>query len=352
MPDQGGERTEKASPRKREDERKKGNVFQSKDATVIASVLIAFFTVSIFISFFLRQLDYNFALQLDRMVSIDVLTADDIMNLFFELIILFAKTVLPVLVIIGIASFILVGVQTRFLFSYEQIKFKFERINPLNGIKKLFSLRSVVELLKAMLKMLLLVWILWGNVKKVINILPSLIDWELVQGVKFAGGEIMSLVIAVAIAFGIVAAADYLYQYWEYEKGIRMTKQEVKDEYKQMEGNPEVKSARRQKQREYAQRRMMENVKEADIVVRNPTHYAVALKYKLDEDTAPVVVAKGKDNIALKIIEEAEKYSIATVENRPLARSLYELADIDDLIPPELYQPVAELLAWFYSQDK
>jgi flagellar biosynthetic protein FlhB len=128
-----------------------------------------------------------------------------------------------------------------------------------------------------------------------------------------------------------------------------MSKQEVKDEYRMMEGNPEIKNKRREKQREFAMMRMMQNIKDADVVVRNPDHYAVALRYKLDDDPAPIVLAKGADNVALRIVEEAEKHGVATVENRPLARGLYEVTDVYDAIPAEFYQPVAELLAWLYN---
>jgi flagellar biosynthetic protein FlhB len=349
MPDQGGEKTEQASPKKREDERKKGNIFMSKDVTTIASLLISFYAISFFVSGFVRQVKENYSVQMARIVNVETLSTEDIMVIGQEFLILFATTVLPPMLIIALAVVLAVGAQTRFLVSYEQIKFKMERIDPIKGFKRLLSLRSLVELLKSLIKITVLTWILYTNISKVFPLIPGMIDWDIEQAVSYTGSEIMSLILTVGIAFGAVALLDYLYQRWEYEKNIRMTKQEVKDEYKQMEGNPEIKSARRQKQREFAQRRMMQQVQTADVVVRNPTHFAVALRYDLERDIAPTVVAKGQDNIAIKIIEEAEKYNITTVENRPLARTLYELADIDEMIPAELYQPVAELLAWLYS---
>lgn len=349
MPGEGGEKTEKASPKKREDERKKGNIFQSKDVTTIVSLLAAFFTMQFFTASFLEQVQLNYANQMRRALTAQALGAEDMMALIREGFLLFAQTILPALAVMALVSVVAVGAQTRFLFSYEQIKFKFERIDPLRGFRRLFSLRSLVELVKSILKITLLTWLLYGNVRKVVALLPAMIDWDINQAAAYTGGEIMSLIVSVGIAFGAVAAADFLYQWWEYERNIRMTKQEVKDEYKQMEGNPEVKSARRQKQREFAMNRMMQKVKEADVVVRNPTHFAVALKYTIDVDPAPMILAKGQDLVALKIVEEAEKHGVATVENKPLARGLYEAGNIEDLIPAEFYQPVAELLAWLYS---
>jgi flagellar biosynthetic protein FlhB len=349
MPDQGGEKTEKASPKRREDERKKGNIFLSKDVTTIVSLVVSFYATGFFVDFFLRRIQENYSLQMARIINLHTLTTEDVMAIFIESLTLFVAAALPPMIIIAVITVLAVGAQTRFLFSYEQIKFKMERINPIQGFKRLFSLRSLVELAKSIIKIAVLTYILYGNIQRSIALVPQMLDWELIQGVSYAGQEIMALILSTAIAFGIVAVIDYLYQYWEYEKGIRMTKQEVKDEYKQLEGNPEIKSARRQKQREYAQRRMMQQVKEADVVVRNPTHFAVALKYDLKSDTAPRVLAKGQDLIAARIVAEAEKYNIVMVENPPLARSLYALADVDDLIPAELYQPVAELLAWLYT---
>ncbi len=351
MPGGGGEKTEKASPKKREDERKKGNIFMSKDVTTIVTIVVAFFTLQFFVGVFVSLIQINYKEQMENILvySQRNLVIQDVMELFREGLLLFATTVLPVMLIIGVVTIVVVGAQTKFLLSYEQFNFKMERISFFKGIKKLFSLRSIVELLKSLIKIIVLVWLLYGKVMDTFRLVPIIIDWDIMQAVSYTGQQIMALIISVAIAFGAIAAADYLYQWFEYEKGIRMTKQEVKDEYKQMEGNPEVKSARRQKQREFAMNRMMQQVKEADVIVRNPTHFAVALKYNLDQDAAPRVLAKGKDKIAMKIIEEAEKFDITTVENKPLARSLYELSNIDDSIPAELYQPVAELLAWLYS---
>ncbi|MCL2056399.1 MAG: flagellar biosynthesis protein FlhB [Oscillospiraceae bacterium] len=350
MPDNSsGEKTEKASPKKRQDERKKGNVFMSKDITTIVSLVAAFYIISVFVGSFIRRIQETYAIQMTRLINIHTLTEADLMQIFIESLVLFGTTMLPAILLIGCVTVMVVLFQTRFLISYESIKFKLERLDPIKGFKRLVSLRSLVELLKSIIKISLLAFILYRNIVAAVNIVPSMLGWEITQGIQYAGREIMALILTTALAFGVVAMLDYLYQLWEYERNIRMSKQEVKDEYKQMEGSPEIKGARRQKQREYAQRRMMNQVKEADVVVRNPTHFAIAIKYDLNSDAAPMVLAKGQDKIAEKIIEEAEKHGIMTVENPPLARSLYELADVDGYIPAELYQSVAELLAWIYT---
>ncbi len=347
---EGGERTEKATPKRRSDERKKGNVFQSRDVTTILSLVGGFFIMRLFVGSFLEQVQELYRRQVYRINDIPQLDTTVVMALFRELATLVATTLLPAIILIGILAVLVVGFQTRWIWSTEQLKFKFERIDPIKGFKKLFTLRSLVELAKSIIKIVVIVWLLYGKVMNTVEYLPLMMDWDLMQAARFVGQEIIGLVITVAIAFGAVAVIDYTYQWWEYEKNIKMTKQEIKDEYKQMEGDPQIKGKRRQKQREYAMSRMMQAVKEADVVVRNPTHFAVALKYDLERDAAPLVLAKGQDRIALRIVEEAEANNVPTVENKALARSLYQLAQIDEMIPPELFAPVAELLAWLFSQ--
>lgn len=352
MPGGGGEKTEKASPKKRQDERKKGNVFMSKDVVTVVSLIASFYIIRIFISDFMTQIQINYRNQLTRAAFLRTITTGDIINMFMEFARIVATTVLPAILLIALVSIVVTGVQTRFLFTRESMKFKMSRINPLQGIKKLFALKSIVELLKSIIKIAIVIAILYNRVFAIIYSLPSIMDFEVMQAAVFAGDTIMSLLISVGIAFIAVAAVDFVYQRWDFEKNIKMTKQEVKDEYKQAEGNPEIKGKRRQKQREFAEMRMMQNVAEADVVVRNPTHYAVALRYRLDEDNAPIVLAKGVDFLAAKIVEEAERNGVPTVENPPLARGLYAAADIEEPIPAEFFQPVAELLAWIFTERK
>ncbi|MGD9559832.1 MAG: EscU/YscU/HrcU family type III secretion system export apparatus switch protein, partial [Oscillospiraceae bacterium] len=175
---------------------------------------------------------------------------------------------------------------------------------------------------------------------------------EFGQVVFYAAEFLMDIVTSVTIIFVFLAGADYLFQRWQFEKDLRMTKQEVKQEYKQTEGDPQIKGRIRQKQREMATSRMMQNVPEADVIIRNPTHYAVAVRYEAGKDKAPVVLAKGADLVALRIVRVGEENGIVTVENKPLARGLYEGVPLDREIPQEFFQPVAEVLAFVYSTSK
>jgi len=347
--DSGGEKTEQASPKKRQDERKKGNIFMSKDVTTVVSLVASFFILSLFVGGFTARIGESYRGQLLRVREVPTLDSTMVMEIYREILSIIATTLLPAAIIIALVTVISVMVQTKFLWATELLKFKFEKLNPIQGFKRMVSLRSLVELAKSIIKISVLTYILYFNIMGVLEDLPGMIDWDVQMAASYTGDKILVLVVAVGIAFAAVASLDYLYQRYEYEKKLRMSKQEVKDEYKQMEGNPEIKGARRQKAREYAMGRMMQAVEEADVVVKNPTHYAVALKYKLDKDAAPILVAKGQDNIALRIVETAEQHGIDTVENKALARGLYQEAEIDQVIPGEFFGPVAELLAWLYS---
>ncbi len=343
------EKTEKATAKKRQDERKKGNVLQSKDVTTVISLIASFYIIRFFVSGFMSNTVLMFHNQFSRAGTLTVATGQDVMGIFYDFAWNFIITVLPPMLLIMLIPILATGFQTKWIFSTESLKFKFSRLNPLQGIKKFFSLRSLVELGKSLIKTAVIIAILYGQIMDVIAFTPAIIDMEPIQAAAYAGERIMSLLFTVAIAFGAIAVIDFFYQRYEFEKNLKMTKQEVKDEYKQMEGDPKIKGKRRQKQMEMAQARMMQNIQEADVVVRNPTHYAVALRYKIDEDDAPVVMAKGADHLAAKIVAEAERLGVALVENPPLARGLYAASEIEEAIPAEFFQPVAELLAWLYS---
>ena len=242
--------------------------------------------------------------------------------------------------------------QTNFLVSTESMKPKFSRLNPLEGFKRLFSLKSLVETLKNLIKIIILMAIIFLSIRDMFlessNYLYTELGAAAAHLVEMAGG----MVVRICIAFVAVAAMDFFYQWWDYEKNMMMTKQEVKEEYKQMEGDPQVKGKIKEIQRRRAQQRMMQQVPGADVVIRNPTHVAVALRYKPEKDDAPVVVAKGLDELALRIVAVAEENRVAIVENVPLARSLFAGTDLDREIPPEFYGPVAEILVYVLKLDQ
>ena len=347
-----GSKTEKATPKKRRDERKKGNVFMSRDAVAVVSLLGTFATL-----WLMRK---TFAEQMGGFLSLCMETAHqdmrEIGGLASEMavqgLMVILKTVGPVIAVAVLCAVAATFAQTRFLVSGESIKPKFNRISPLQGFKRLFSLKSVVETLKGIIKITLLLVIIYLSIRDMVlessNYLYTDLTASVVRLVERAG----SMVIRISVAFVAVAALDILYQWWDYERQLKMSKQEVKEEYKQMEGDPQVKGKIKELQRRRAQSRMMQQVPGADVVIRNPTHFAVALRYKPEQDNAPIVLAKGQDSLALRIVQVAEANNVAVMENVPLARALYAQAELNQEIPPELYNAVAEVLVYIFRLNK
>lgn len=266
--------------------------------------------------------------------------------------IFFAVAALPMLLISSAASIIFAGAQTRFNVSFDAIKFKGNRLSPIEGFKKMFSMRGLVELLKSIIKVTVLTVIIWNQCEEAIPLMPRMMDMSFSDAMAATGELILSIVQSVAIIFAFVAIFDYGYQWWDYEKNLRMSKQEIKEEYKETEGDPQIKGRIREKQQAASRRRMMQAVPKADVVIRNPTHYAVALKYDPDKNRAPILIAKGADRLALRIVKVAEENGVVVTENRPLARGLYEAVDLDMEIPDRFYVPVAEVLTFVYNLKK
>lgn len=341
-------KTEKATPKKRRDERKKGNVFKSKDVVTVGVIAISFYILE----FWSSRIYIYTSRMLYRYISYikDTYYISDgfIIQAFKDIAITVFASAGPLMISVIAATIILTGAQTKFLITRENIKFKFSKLNPLSGIKRMFSIRAIVEVLKNLIKISILAYVIYSAIIKNLNFVPKLVSINLVSGINFITRSIMAIVKSVVIAFVAISALDFLYSWWEYEKNIRMTKQEVKEEYKQLEGDPKIRGKIREKQRAFSMSRMMQQVPKADVIIRNPTHYAVAIGYNIEKDNAPLVLAKGKDTIALRIIEKAEENNIDIVENVQLARDLYARCEINREIPVELYEPVAEVLAWVY----
>lgn len=347
MADNG--KTEKATEKKRRDERKKGNVFQSKDVVNAFGLLIVIFLLKIVISPILKLIQSNIKTRITSLNSITDLTPKTALELMTDVIVKSLIIIAPIGIVCALLAVLLTGVQTRFLFNTKKLKPQLSRINLAAGFQRMFSMRSLVELLKSILKITIIIVLLYANIKDLLPQVVKLPAMSLNQSLAWIGDSIYGIAIAIAMYMCIFAAADYFYQWWQYEKDIRMTRQEIKDEYKQTEGDPQVKSRIKEIQRKLATMRMMRKVPTADVVIRNPTHYAVALKYTPGKHRAPIVVAKGKNLVALKIIEIAEKNGVELVENKPLARGLYEAVELDRAIPEEFYKPVAEILAYIYK---
>jgi len=349
----GDSKTEKATPKKRRDERKKGNVMMSKDVVSVATLIGSLAMLKVMSGTVVEQAEGLF----DTCFSyIGESYAGMLPTILRELLmkcILTAVTVAgPFLAVTALLAVVATFAQTRLLVTGESLKPKFNRINPLQGFKRLFSLRSVVEALKSILKIAILLYLIFNYFRGVVIGFARFLNMDLSQSCAILFDDIVTLVLQVTIAFTALAAADYFYQWWDYERQLRMSKQEIKEEYKQTEGDPQVKGKIKEIQRRRAQQRMMQQVPGADVVIRNPTHVAVALRYKPDHDDAPVVVAKGVDELALRIVKVAEENQVAVVENVPLARSLFAGTDLDREIPPEFYGPVAEILVYVLKLDQ
>lgn len=347
-----GEKTEKATPKRRQDERKKGNIFQSKEIVVVFSLIIVFFSLKVLLPLLSNEIQSIMRDFITRTSTVNIIDIYYMQNVFLSIALVFLKTAMPLLLISAFSAIVFSAFQTRLLFTSKNIAFKFDRINPLKGIKKIFSLRGLFELIKSILKIIILSYIIYNTISKNTIRIFRLMDQSINAAIFTLGEIIFSVITNVAIIFVALAVFDYFYQWWDYEKNLRMSKQEIKEEYKQMEGDPQVKGKIKELQRQRAQNRMMQSVPDADVIIRNPTHYAVAIKYDEKANEAPVVLAKGADYIALKIIKIAEENNVSTVENKPLARGLYESVEIEHQIPKEFYNEVAEVLAFIYSINK
>ena len=346
----GGDKTEKATPKKKSDARKKGQVFQSREMSAALVLIIMIVTLKALGSNLYSQITLYMKNAFSEYVKLTgQFDLNMVMKLFIEALIVLAKTVLPLLIVAALSAVIIGYAQVGYLFTFETLKVKGNRINPLSGFKRIFSVRSLVELLKSIIKIVIVVWVAYSYLKSKTNEVIALMDADLFSILAFIGDATFNVGIKISFAMVILGFADFLYQKFDYEKNLRMTKQEVKDEYKQTEGNPEIKGKIKQKQRQMSMKRMMQDVPKADVVITNPTHFAVAIKYDLEKATAPFVLAKGQDYIALRIKQIATENKVQLVENKPLARTLYSTVDIGETIPPELYQAVAEILAFVYK---
>lgn len=347
----GEDKTEKATPKKRQDQRKEGNVLQSKEIVTAASVLGIFASMRLLIGF-ISEAMLSYSGSVFESVGNTIVSTDTIMPIFIDVITITVVCVGPLCLIAIALGIIPTIAQTRGLFTMKSTKLKFSRLNPLSGIKKLFSLQSIVGILKGLAEVIIISVVIYNEITDRMPKFIALMNAGVMQGITYAATTIFDMVMLICIMLVFVAAADFLFQWWQFEKNLKMSKQEVKEEYKQMEGDPQIKSKIKQRQQQMAQQRMMNDVPGADVVVRNPTHFAVALKYDQDKNNAPQVVAKGKDLVALRIVRIAEESGVMTIENPPLARSLYSTVDIGREIPAELYNAVAEVLTVVYREKQ
>lgn len=347
-----GERTEKATPKRRRDERKKGNVLQSKDIVTVFTLIGGFYALKLtFISSY-SALKGCMLKYFSFMQNKTDLSQDFVREMAFDSTLVAVRIIAPLMACIVILSIAATVFQTKPLFVLDSLKPKFNRLSPLQGFKKIFSVRSIVEVLKGIIKISILFYLLYNFIEKQITKLPKLFTLEIPAACAYIFQTVFDMALRIGLAFAIISVFDYFYQRWEYERQLKMSKQEIKEEYKQLEGDPQIKGKIKEMQRKMAMSRMMQQVPDADVVIRNPTHFAVALRYDPEKHDAPILLAKGQDEMALRIVRVAEENEIFIVENKPLARAIYAATDLNQMLPPEFYGAVAEILVHVYRINK
>jgi flagellar biosynthetic protein FlhB len=341
-------KTERATPKRRQDARKKGQVARSREVgsalIMVASLIYFHFGTDGIVSQITSMMKDSFR-GLDR----PDLTVGSIQTLAIDLLITMGTAVVPFLLTLMAAGFLANLMQVGILFAPESIQPQWSKVSPLKGLKNMFSLKTVAELLKSMLKITLIGVIAYITIRnEVMEVLP-LMEQNVGEIMTYMGRISFKILLATCWVLVLLAFMDYLYQHWEHARSLKMSRQEIKDEFKNTDGDPLIKARVRRLQREMATRRMMAKVPTADVVITNPTHLAIALRYDPAQMSAPIVVAKGADLIAERIKQIARENGVVCVENKPLAQVLYKVVDIAEAIPDHLYQAVAEILAYVYG---
>lgn len=344
----GDDKTEQPTPKKKKDERKKGNVAKSKEVsnafTLIGAVICIYTTTNGLI----KNLKTYIASALTMDFS-GTLNGKMAHGLFADGLFTYLKLFLPMGMIILCLGVISNIVQSGVVISKESMKPKFSKLNPMKGLKNMFSQKSFVAALKNTILLILLSYIGYSFVKKnYVDILKigDIYFPHLIYSIFDIVKKLLNIAIMIAVTIG---AIDFAYQLYSHKKGMKMTKQEVKEEFKQAEGDPHVKSQIKQKQRQIASQRMIQNTKDATAIITNPTHISIAIRYERERDSAPIVIAKGADVLAMKIREIAKENDIPMIENVPLARMLYRKVEVDQEVPAEMYQAIAEVLVAVYK---
>ncbi|GAB6167688.1 fused FliR family export protein/FlhB family type III secretion system protein [Clostridium carnis] len=345
------EKTEEATPKKKSDARKKGQIARSKDVGLALTMIAVILVIAGLSTFLVSSLKNNVIYFLNDLSAIKI-NENSVKGLNYLVLSKIAVALMPVVLPIMIAGVAASLAQSGFLITKDAIKPSFGKLNPINGLKNMFSKKALIDLVKNLIMVSIVAFIGYRYVKDNFDSIMQIGNLYL----PTLGGEVKSLILGIfnkiAILLVTIAAIDYFVQFKLHNNELKMTKQEIKEEYKQMEGDPQLKSKIKQKQREMSQRRMMQSVGDATVVITNPTHLAVAIKYEEGEMEAPKVIAKGADIIAMKIKEKAKEVDIPIIENKPLARMIYEQVDIDKDIPQDMYQAVAEILAMVYKLKK
>lgn len=342
------EKTEKPTPKKREETRNKGEVAKSRELSSVVVLFSGLFVMVIFGSFMLSKI-HELMKGIFSNPTINDQTVSSVIEFIQQLIISFLVIIGPLLAAVFIGAVLSNVMQVGFMFSGELIKPKLSKLNPMKGLKRLVSMQSLMELAKSIVKLIIIGITAYLTIKQEMDNVSMLGELEIGAIFQYIFSIYYRILLRCSIAMVVLALIDYGFQKYEFEKRIKMSKQEIKDEYKKTDGDPLVKSRIKTIQMEMARKRMMQAVPEADVIITNPTHYAVALKYDSLNMNAPKLVAKGAGEIAGRIKSLAAKHNVPVLENKELARNIYKLVEIGSEIPTDLYQAVAEVLAYIYK---
>lgn len=349
----GGEKTEEPTSKKLEDARKEGQVAKSREITNAFELLAVFVILKVWVGYMGESfvgIFRNLYSQIPEYIKMydGYLPNATFDTIFFQTMVRMLIMIVPVLLVGFLIAFLCDVVQVKWKPTGKPLQPKFSKLNPVNGFKRIFSANSLMELFKSIAKIAIIVYAVYSYLSKNAPSIFLLYDISLNQAIAQIGDLVINLGFRISIFYMIIAIVDFVYQKIKFKNDMKMTKQEVKDEYKNQEGDPQIKSKQKARMQEASRRRMMQKLPEADVVITNPTHYAVAIKYDPEVYDAPFVIAKGADYLAQKIKETARENNIEIVENKPLARMLYANVDVGGIVPPELYQAVAEVLAFVY----
>ena len=349
-----GEKTEEATDKRKREAIEKGNVAKSQDMGAVIGMLIGLIMLKNYGSGMYNDI----ALYMRRIFSFQITTSangigiHEAVTLFSQFSLLVLKVLVPLLFAIALGGIAVNIFQTGFILTFEPFMPKFDKLNPINGIQNLFTMKNVAEIIKSIIKIIVVAYVPYDTIGSQMPMFVRMIQISPLTGFGILGRMMFDMAFKILMILLILALADFKFQQWRHNEDMKMSKDEVKDEYKQQEGDPKVKQKIKEKQRQASQRKQMSEVPKATVVVTNPTHIAVAIKYEIGQQTAPIIVAMGAGLIAQKIKEIAAENDVPIVENKPLARALFKKANVGDEIPQEFWQTVVEILANVYRQKR
>ncbi|MCI6022099.1 MAG: flagellar biosynthesis protein FlhB [[Bacteroides] pectinophilus] len=350
----GGEKTEAPTAKKLNDARKEGQVAKSKEIITALMLLALFVVIKFYIGNLGQQMIECFSEFYDLFTKIignseygmRMVDATGIVSLGLTTVL---NMIVPFIALAVVIAILGNALQQKWMVTTKPLQPKFSKISPLSGLKRMFNVKQLFEVGKSIAMIAVMCYVIYTTVKDKLGVLYTFYNISLYEALEIVGDIIVDLGIKISAVFLVIGFVDLIYQRHKFKEDMKMTKQEIKDEFKNTEGDPQVKGQIRRRMQQVSRRRMMEALPQADVVITNPTHFAVALKYEANKGQAPVVIAKGADYLAFDIKAKAKECGIEIVENKPLARILYNNVEIGAQIPPELYQAVAEVLAFVYS---